>query len=220
MSRRKLDRYSVPLPSAEALAACYRLYDGHTLHHCPDALPALASPALFGNAHPLALDVGCGRGEFTLQYAQEYPDRNVLGIDFHRKSLYDAVNKASQLLLKNICFVKADVRQVMGKIPAESIAAIFLLFPPPVVQKKHLKKDLLTPRFIEELARILAAEGTLTLVTDHRAYFACKVELLDRCFTRSHTTEGFEGGITRYQRIWERHGLPSLRAEYVKRRDE
>jgi tRNA (guanine-N7-)-methyltransferase len=214
MPRRTLDRYPITPPTEAAIARYYHLFDGYTLHHCPDALPALSSPDLFGNARPLLLDIGCGRGEFALRYAQAHPDWNALGLDFHRKGLYDAVNQAQILRIPNVHFVKADARHAMRKVPAASVAAITLLFPAPVTQRKHRKKDLLTADFIAALAAALVPCGTLAFVTNHRAYFDCKVELLDHRLERIGRAEGFEGGLTRFQRIWERHGLPSLRAEY------
>jgi tRNA G46 methylase TrmB len=85
-----------------------------------------------------------------------------------------------------------------------------------VVKRKHQRKDVLTPVFIAGLADILAPGGSLTLVTDHRLYFERKTALLDSRLRLLRASEGLEGGITWFQRVWERHGLPSLRAEYAK----
>ena len=216
MPRRVLDRFAVRQPSEAALQRYYRSYDGATLHHAPARLPEIASASLFGNTLPLALDLGCGRGEFLITQARRHPERNYVGLDQHRKSLYDAVNHAEPLALDNLLFLRADLRQVLVKVPAASIAAIYLLFPSPAVKPKYQRKDILTPGFIASLADILVPGGTVTFVTDHRRYFERKHTLFEQRFHCLATSEGIEGGITWFQRVWERHGLPSLRAEYVK----
>lgn len=216
MPRRTLDRFSVQQPADAALRRYYRSYDGATLHAAPDSLPDITSAALFGNQRPLILDLGCGRGEFLIAQARRHPERNHVGLDLHRKYLYDAVNAAEPCALNNLLFLRVDLRQALVKVPTAAIAALFLLFPSPVVNRKHLRKDVLTPAFVADLARILLPGGTLTFVTDHRLYFEQKALLLDCQFHRLRTSEGLEGGITWFQRVWERHGLPSLRAEYVK----
>jgi tRNA (guanine-N7-)-methyltransferase len=216
MPRRALDRFSVLEPSDAALRRYYRSYDGWALHFAPAALPEITSAALFGNARPLVLDLGCGRGEFLIAQARQYPERNHAGLDMQRKYLYDAVNSAERFDLENLLFVQVDLRQALSKIPCDTVAAIYLLFPSPVMKHKHRRKDVLTPEFIAGLAGILAPGGSLTLVTDHRLYFERKTALLDSQLRRARTSEGLEGGITWFQQVWERHGLPSLRAEYAK----
>lgn len=216
MPRRTLDRFPVRQPSDAALRRYYRGYDGATLYHAPGALPDVTSASLFSNTRPLVLDLGCGRGEFLIAQAQQHPEHNHAGLDFQRKYLYDAVNHADALDLDNLLFLRVDLHQALAKVPSGAVAAIFLLFPPPVVKRKHRRKDVLTEAFMADLARILAPGGRLTFVTDHRAYFEQKRALLDGRFCRLLTSEGMEGGITWFQRVWERHGLPSLRAEYVK----
>jgi tRNA (guanine-N7-)-methyltransferase len=217
MPRRTLDRFSVSQPSDGALRRYYRTYDARTLYFAPATLPDITSAALFGNARPLVLDLGCGRGEFIIAQAQQHSDRNHVGLDLQRKYLYDAVNSAERYDLENLLFLRVDLRQVLVKIPCESIAGMYLLFPSPVVKRKHQRKDVLTPVFVAGLADILAPDGSLTLVTDHRRYFERKTALLDSRLRRLQTSEGLEGSITWFQRVWERHGLPSLRAEYAKR---
>jgi tRNA (guanine-N7-)-methyltransferase len=219
MPRRVLDRFPVRQPSEEALQRYYRSYDGATLYHAPASLPEITSTSLFGKVLPLALDLGCGRGEFLIGQARQHPERNYVGLDQHRKYLYDAVSHAEPLDLDNLLFLRADLRQVLVKVPTESIAAIYLLFPSPVVKPKYLRKDILTPQFVAILASILVPGGTLTFVTDHRSYFARKLVLLERWLQCLSTSESIEGGITWFQRVWESHGLPSLRAEYIKGHD-
>lgn len=216
MPRRSLDRFSVPQPSEAALRRYLRVYDGATLHFAPDSLPDITSADLFGNARPLVLDLGCGRGEFLLAQARQHPERNHAGLDMQRKYLFDAINAAEHCELDNLLYLQVDLRQALVKVPSETVTAIYLLFPSPVMKRKHQRKDVLTPAFAADLARVLVPGGSLTIVTDHRLYFERKTPLLDSRLRRVRTSEGLEGGMTWFQRVWERHGLFSLRAEYVK----
>ena len=216
MPRRRLDRFALVPPCDEALRRYYRNYDGASLYHRPADIPNITSFNLFDTTLPLVLDLGCGRGEFLLAQAECHPEYNYVGLDWQRKYLYDAVNHAQSLDLPNALFLRVDLRQAMSKIPAETAAALFLLFPPPVVKRKHQGKDLITEAFIAELARVLIPGGMLTFVTDHRFYFDQKRPLFDRQLLCILLSEGFEGGVTWFQQIWERHGLASLRAEYRK----
>ena len=216
MPRRALDRFSVPHPSDTALQRYLRVYDGATLHFAPASLPDITSAKLFGNGRPLVLDLGCGRGEFLLAEARRHPERNHAGLDMQRKYLYDAVNAAETFELDNVVFLQVDLRQALAKVPSETVTMIHLLFPSPVTKRKHQRKDVLTPEFIAGLVRILVPGGGLAFVTDHRLYFEQKTALLDGLLQRLRTSEGLEGGITWFQRVWERHGLLSLRAEYAR----
>src|SRR5262249_2662894 len=146
MPRRALDRFPLRQPSKAALQRYYRLYNGATLHCDPASLPEVASASLFGNALPLDLDLGCGRGEFLIERARRHPERNHVGLDWQRKYLYDAVNHAEPFALTNLLFLHGDVRQILVRVPPETIATLFLLFPSPVVKRKHQRKDILTAR--------------------------------------------------------------------------
>jgi tRNA (guanine-N7-)-methyltransferase len=220
MPRRKLDRFPVDLPCDEALRRYYRSYDGATLYHLPATVPDITSCSLFGNEQPLVLDLGCGRGEFLLAQAQRHPEYNYVGFDWQRKYLYDAINHVARLDLPNVLFLRADLRQMMCKITTETASVLLLLFPPPVMKHKHQRKDLLTEAFVAELVRILIPGGTLTFITDHRLYFEQKRLLFEKHLRCTLMSEGFEGGLTWFQRVWERHRLPSLRAEYHKAGDK
>lgn len=214
--RRALNKFKAVVPTDDDVQRYYRLYDGDVLHHRPDELPAISSADLFHNDLPLVLDLGCGRGEFLVGQAAENRDVNYVGIDFHRKALWDAVSRASSARLDNALFIKSDLRLVTKKVPEASIREIHILFPGPVVVRKHRRKDVMSPRFIDALCRALEPGGRLHFVTDHRQFFFMKLALLDERLCRTKLTEGLQGGLTWYQRVWERHGLPSLRAEYVK----
>jgi tRNA (guanine-N7-)-methyltransferase len=216
MTKRLFGRMSVEAPPEDILKRYYLLYPGRMLYFEPESLPMISSETLFGNTKPLALDLGCGRAEFSIAQAQLRPEWNWVGIDVERKPLWYAVRCAAAADLDNILFVKADLRLVMRKVPDGVVPAAYVLFPSPAVKHKHENRDVLSEHFIADIRRVLMPGGHFAFVTDHREYYQKVLPLLDAQLRRVRQTEGIEGGPTWYQRLWERRGIPSLRAEYVK----
>jgi tRNA (guanine-N7-)-methyltransferase len=216
--RRKLNRFKLVAPAPEIVRKYILPYPPKLLYHCPESLALISSVEIFGNSQPLILDLGCGRGEFIISQAQASPHKNFIGIDIHWKSLFDAANKIRAHPLDNVRFIRSDLRWVLQRAPDSSIETIFLLFPPPITRKKFLKREVLTEDLIRQCHRILKTGGLFHFVTDIESYFQRKVSLIERLdpFCLVSRRESFEGGLTWYQEIWEGHGLPSLRAIYVK----
>lgn len=216
--RRRLNRFGIETPPADVLQAYLRTYLLEDLYDRPESLTPISSEGFFGNAHPLTLDIGCGRGEYIVREAAMHPERNYIGVDFHLKSLYDGITQAAAQKLENVRFIKTDARWVMRAVPDGSVDELLLLFPPPVRRPKFFKKDLITLPRLQEYHRGLHDRGTIRFVTDVRWYFESRIETIAECglFHETHIGTSMEGGVTWYQRIWEQHGLPSLRAEYAK----
>ena len=114
MPRLKLKRFKVKEPTPDALARYFHEYDPKDLYYRPETVPPVA--ALFERDQPLALDLGCGRGEYLIRQAVERPDTNFAGIDLHLKSLKDGVNRAHAAGLDNVKFIKADLRLVFNVV--------------------------------------------------------------------------------------------------------
>jgi tRNA (guanine-N(7)-)-methyltransferase len=217
--RRKLNRFRVTIPEPQQLERYLIYYSPKLVYHQPETLRPISSLEIFGNRQPLILDLGCGRGEFSIAQAQQCPEKNYVGIDSHLKSLHDAVNQASKQQLANVKFIHSDLRWVLIKVPETSVAEIFCLFPPPVKKKKYIKKDVITPQFIAHIYRILEVGGKFHFVTDIKDFFQAKLALIESLdlLSRPAVSESFEGGLTRYQQLWEGHQAPSLRARFIKR---
>lgn len=215
MGRLKLKRFRVKPPSPEVLAQYLRVYPPRDLYYRPQTLPPITSPTLFGNDRPLVLDLGCGRGEFVVAQAARCPDANFAGLDWHLKSVWDAVNRARQSGLDNVRFVKTDFRLALPIVPDESVREVYLLFPPPVLAHKRRSLDLLTDATLRQIHRVLAADGLFHFVTDRPTYFELKRALIEESglFTILSASQAIEGGLTWYQQFWERFQIESRRLE-------
>lgn len=219
MSRLRLKKFRVQQPAPEILAKYVKKYTGGQLFHEIDDMPTHSSDYLFGNNKPLVLDLGCGRGEFVTLQAEQNPALNYVGIDVHQKSVWAGVHKAVASELENMRFILGDGRSVLLKFPDESVETIYVLFPPPHMERKRIKRDILTAGLIQEIHRILKTNGEFIFVTDNEPYFASKCKLVKELdgFIEAETSQGFEGGITRFQRHWEKFDIPSSRVRYVKK---
>jgi tRNA (guanine-N7-)-methyltransferase len=215
MSRLKLKRFRVKSPPPEALVRYLRVYEPRELYHRPQTLPPITSLTLFGNDRPLVLDLGCGRGEFVVAQAAQRSDENFAGLDWHLKSVWDAVNRARKAGLDNVCFVKTDFRLALSVVPDESVREVYMLFPSPVLTHKRRSRDLLTDTTLRQIHRLLAADGLFHFVTDQPAYFELKRTLIAESglFTILSASQAIEGGLTWYQQFWERFQIESRRLE-------
>jgi tRNA (guanine-N7-)-methyltransferase len=215
MGRLKLKRFRVKPPPPEALARYLRIYEPRDLYHRPQTLPPITSLTLFGNDRPLVLDLGCGRGEFVVAQAVQRPDENFAGLDWHLKSVWDAVNRARKAGLDNVRFVKTDFRLALQLVPDESVHEAYMLFPPPVLAHKRRSRDLLAGATLRQIHRLLAADGLFHFVTDQPEYFELKHALIEESglFAILSASQAIEGGLTWYQQFWERFQIESRRLE-------
>ena len=144
----------------------------------PDPPRPVSWPEVFGNDHPVEIEVGCGKGLFLLTAARACPQTNFLGIEIVRKyQLYTATRMAKRGL-KNVRVACADARQFLHDCASSSVQAIHVYFPDPWWKKRHLKRRLFTPEFVERGARVLRPGGRLHVVTDVEPYFRVISELL------------------------------------------
>ena len=210
-------KFEVPPP--EVAGKYLRVWHSGDLFHRPETFPRISSPGLFGNDHPLEIEIGSNTGEYLCALAQANRDRNYVGVEISLKPAYVAVNLAASLGLDNIMFVKAPAQDIYRLIPDGALSAAHMLFPDPALHPKFRKRRLFGPAFLDVMHRALAPGGNITLVTDKPEVLAYALETVeaDPRFERPHDEPyllGFDPPQkTRYQRYWERHGGPIYRVE-------
>lgn len=134
--------------------------------------PPLDWAVFFGNAHPVELEVGCGRGLFLFTASQACPEHNFLGIDCDYKEAIRAADRLSKRSIPNARVVGGDANILMTKyIRAGTVAAVHVYFPDPWWKRRHRKRRIWTPDFVQECVRILKPSGDLHAWTDVEEYF-------------------------------------------------
>jgi tRNA (guanine-N7-)-methyltransferase len=128
-------------------------------------------PALFGNDRPLALEIGCGIGDFIVKTAADHLDRNFIAIDFYNKGCYKTCRRIDAAGLVNVRVLREEARQfIVERIAKGSLAAVYINCPDPWPKKKHRKRRLVNRQFLEFLAEYLAPGADFYFATDFDDY--------------------------------------------------
>jgi tRNA (guanine-N7-)-methyltransferase len=134
---------------------------------------------LFGNDHPVEVEVGFGKGLFLLNAGISRPDRNFFGIEVVRKYQLYAAERVAVRGLPNVKTCCADAKVVLRDyVSAGSVEDVHVYFPDPWWKTRHKKRLLFTPDFAESVVKVLAAGGRLHFVSDVADYFAMVVNML------------------------------------------
>jgi tRNA (guanine-N7-)-methyltransferase len=127
--------------------------------------------AVFGREAPKFLEIGFGMGETTAKIAKENPENDYLGVEVHSPGVGALLKLIDEHALTNIRIIQHDAVEVLREmVPPESLAGIHVFFPDPWPKKRHHKRRLLQPGFVELLASRLATGGCLHAATDWQEY--------------------------------------------------
>ena len=137
-----------------------------------EQLPALPDwPLIFGNDHPIALEIGCGIGDFIVKTAAEQPERNFIAIDFYNKGCYKTCRRIERHGLTNVRVLRVEARQfIQERLPKGLLAAVYINCPDPWPKKKHRKRRLVNRLFLEFIRDYLAPGGDFFFATDFDDY--------------------------------------------------
>ena len=136
-----------------------------------DSATQINPPGVFGRSAPLTLEIGFGNGEALLAMAQASPHENFIGIEVHRPGVGHLLLALQRQGLQNVRIVTEDAVQVLQTaLPDACLDRVLLFFPDPWHKKRHHKRRLVQPGFIELLARKLRRGGILHMATDWEDY--------------------------------------------------
>ncbi len=126
---------------------------------------------LFGRNAPCHLEIGFGDGEALLHAAREFPENNYLGIEVHRPGVGQLLRGIEEYELENLRVACCDALTLLERqIPAASLAAVRLYFPDPWPKKRHHKRRIVQPTFMDIVASRLEDGGMLHMATDWENY--------------------------------------------------
>ncbi len=146
---------------------------------------------LFGNDRPLALEIGCGIGDFIIQLAARSPEVNFIAIDIFNQGCRQTCSRIETSGLANIRMMRIEARYLMHHyLGKESLQAIYINCPDPWPKKRHRKRRLLNHDFLNLAVYCLQPEGELNFTTDFADYGEAAGELLaaDERFSNLHST--------------------------------
>lgn len=130
----------------------------------------------FKNKLPIVLELGCGKGEYTVGLAQLFPDKNFIGIDIKGARMWTGAKDSAEKGLKNVAFLRTDIEMIHHCFAASEVDEIWLTFPDP--QMKKTTKRLTATNFIRSYMQFLKPEGVIHLKTDSNFMFTYTCEMV------------------------------------------
>jgi tRNA (guanine-N7-)-methyltransferase len=170
----------------------------------------------FKNENPIVLELGCGKGEYTVGLARMFPDKNFIGVDIKGARMHRGATDAKKEGLSNVAFIRTHIELITSFFAKNEVAEIWLTFPDP--QMKKTRKRLTSTRFLELYRNILVDNGLIHLKTDSNFMYTYTRELLkinnitpevdEKDLYSSDFTEDILSIKTYYESKWLEHGIP------------
>jgi tRNA (guanine-N7-)-methyltransferase len=130
----------------------------------------------FHNNNPIVLELGCGRGEYTVGLARKYPDKNFIGIDIKGARMWAGAKEAELAGLKNVAFLRTNIEIVTAFFAADEVDEIWITFCDP--QMKKATKRLTSTYFMQRYQQIVRPDGLIHLKTDSPFLYTYTCEML------------------------------------------
>lgn len=130
----------------------------------------------FGNGNPIVLELGCGKGEYTVGLAKRFPDRNFIGVDIKGARMWTGAKQAVADNMPNVAFVRTNIELIASFFAPGEVSEIWITFPDP--QMKKTNKRLTSVRFLNLYRRILEPGGIINLKTDSPFLYTYTRELV------------------------------------------
>jgi tRNA (guanine-N7-)-methyltransferase len=135
----------------------------------------------FKNNNPVVLELACGKGEYTVNLAQMFPEKNFIGIDYKGNRIWRGAKTAIEENITNVAFLRIQIENLVDYFGENEVDEIWITFPDPQPQISREKKRLTSPRFLNLYRQMLKPAGFINLKTDNdglHAYTAEKIEEL------------------------------------------
>jgi len=177
---------------------------------------------LFGNDHPVELEIGSGKGLFLMNAGTACPSHNFFGIELARKYARNAAERIAKRKLDNVRILSADAKLFMSRnVSTASLRAVHVYFPDPWWKKRHKKRRVFAEPLVNDIERGLEPGGDLWVVTDVEEYFGVICELMstrplfeDVPFDEPKAPENDQDYLTNFERKYRIEGRPIYRKHY------
>lgn len=175
------------------------------------------STDFFEKEDELVLELGCGKGEYTVGLAGRNPNRNYIGVDIKGARLWKGLTAARENDLKNVAFIRTRINQIEFYFGADEVSEIWITFPDPQPNILKVKKRLTSPWFLNRYAKFLKPGGIIHLKTDNIIFFEYTLDIIKELGHELlystydvYATEKEDSELvqiqTYYEQIWLKHG--------------
>ena len=190
-------------------------YPFSVVDNVPFAMKGYWNRDFFHNNHPIVLELGCGRGEYTVGLARMFPDKNFIGVDIKGSRMWSGATDALQEGLKNVAFLRTNIEIIDRFFGEGEVSEIWLTFSDP--QMKKVTKRLTSTYFMNRYRRFLVPDGLIHLKTDSNFMFTYTRYMVEknRFQVEFQTEDLYHSGLvdkilgiqTYYEQQWLDRGL-------------
>jgi len=133
---------------------------------------------VFKNDHPVIIELGCGRGEYTIGLAQHHSNKNYIGIDIKGNRIWTGAKQAIDNKLNNVAFLRSRIDFIDHCFGENEADEIWITFPDPQPQKTRARKRLTNPLFLNRYKKFLKPGGIIHLKTDSTSFYEYTLEVV------------------------------------------
>ncbi len=120
----------------------------------------------FKNDNPLVLELGCGKGEYSVELAKKYPNKNFIGIDIKGARFWRGAKTAIENTIENVAFLRTQIELIEYAFAENEVDEIWITFPDPQIKYKRTKHRMTNSEFLKRYKKVLKPEGVVNLKTD------------------------------------------------------
>ncbi len=120
----------------------------------------------FKNDNPIVLELGCGKGEYSVGLAERFPEKNFIGIDIKGARFWRGAKTAVESCMNNVAFVRTQIELINHIFAENEVSEIWITFPDPQIKYKRTKHRMTNAEFLERYKKILKPSGLMHLKTD------------------------------------------------------
>ncbi|MEO6901968.1 MAG: tRNA (guanosine(46)-N7)-methyltransferase TrmB [Bacteroidia bacterium] len=132
----------------------------------------------FKNNNPIIVELGCGKGEYTVGLAKRFPDKNFIGVDIKGNRIWTGAKAAIDNKLGNVAFIRTRIDFIDTCFSANEVSEIWITFPDPQPQKSRIRNRLTHTLFINRYKQILIPQGIINLKTDNEPFYDFTKEMV------------------------------------------
>ena len=208
MSRRKLQRFKENEANSNVVQSGKEIFE---------KIKGNWNAVQFENDNPIVVELACGRGEFSVGLARNYPEKNFIGVDIKGSRIWKGSTVALSEGLSNVAFLRTQIQLLDSFFSESEISELWITFPDPFPREGDEKRRLTSPRFLDMYKPLLKKNGIVHFKTDNTGLFDytldlvkqredCEIMLHTHDFYASQWKDEHHGIKTKYETIFSEKG--------------
>lgn len=169
--KRKLERFKIIEERSNVIERSKDLYE---------TIKGRWHEDFFHNDHPITLELACGRGEYSVNLAKRFANRNFIGVDIKGERIWKGSTLAVEANLTNVAFLRTPILLIGNFFSAGEVDEIWITFPDPRPRKRDVKRRLTSPRYLDAYKRLVKPGCYIRLKTDNTALFDYTLETIQQ----------------------------------------